>query len=94
MTAHRFAGNGGRASIGLADLAAGWPRQGIADEGADPFRQVEFDAVDVLELIDAFGAEALIELIRARLAEDDDDEDWDDVAAAALARNRPSHSLH
>lgn len=94
MTARRFVDKNGRIPIGLVDWIAASPTDEIAGESTDPSCEDEFDAVDNLELIYAFGADALIELIRARLEEDDDADDWDDVGAVAVAGNRASRSVN
>lgn len=103
MTVRRFAGRSGLVAIDLADWIAVPPTRDIAEGQADPFRQQEVKMDDYLARVRAFGADALIELIQARLEliqpgfdEEDDPEGWDDVGVttAVVTCNYRSRVLH
>jgi hypothetical protein len=93
VTVHRLAHSSGFVLIELADLAAERPTQDVTDGKVDPFRQPEVDLAGYLEWV---GADALIELLQARIDEEDDSEGRNDVGAKATATtcNQRSRLLH
>lgn len=96
MTVYRFVDGSRLIPTELADRLAAPRTRHITEDKVDAFRQQGVDGANYLEWVCAFGTDALIELIQARLDEEDDPEGWNDfgVSTAAVACNYQSRLLH